>query len=117
MSLAESSRNLLHYMRGCVDITTDTFLFNIQKSVYVNNVDYTLLENIKDQNVISGKFITKKMRFTTPIIIIVFSNKYPDTEEFFEDRLMIFKINTKMELKEVTDDSCRVTNQHVVCNM
>ena len=40
MSLTESSRNLLHYMRGCVDITTDIFLFNIPKSVCVNHVDY-----------------------------------------------------------------------------
>ena len=34
-------------------------------------------------------------------------NKYPDTREFSEDRWMIFKINTMMELKEVTH-SCRV---------
>ena len=47
------------------------------------------------------------MIFTTPNVIIVFSNKYPDTREFSEDRWMIFKINTEMELKEVTD-SCRV---------
>ena len=48
MSLTESSKNLLHYMRGCVDITTDIFLFNIPKSVCVDELDYYLLENIKD---------------------------------------------------------------------
>ena len=73
----------------------------------MNDVDYTLLENIKDGKAISGKFITKKMRFKTPNVIIVFSNKYPDTREFSEDRWMIFKINTMMELKEV-NHSCRV---------
>ena len=37
MSLTESSKNLLHYMRGCVDITTDIFLFNIPKAyVWMN---------------------------------------------------------------------------------
>ena len=91
-------------MRGCVDITTDIFLFNIPKSVCVNDIDYNLLESIKDGKAISGKFITKKMCFKTPNIIIVFSNMYPDTKEFSEDRWMIFKINNDMELKEVTDD-------------
>ena len=50
----------------------------------------------------SLKYNTKKMRFTTPNEIIVFTNKYPDTREFSEDRWMIFKINTKMDLEEVT---------------
>ena len=72
MCLTESSRNLLHYMRGCVDITTDIFLFNIPKSVCVNDVDYYLLENIKDRKAISGKLNTKKMCFTTPNVIIIF---------------------------------------------
>ena len=48
------------------------------------------------------------MKFTTPNVIIVFSNKYPDTREFSEERWMIFKINAKMDLKEVTDDSSMV---------
>ena len=73
----------------------------------MDELDYYLLENIKDGKAISGKFNTKKMHFTTPNVIIVFSNKYPDTREFSEDRWMIFKINTMMELKEVTH-SCRV---------
>ena len=77
------------------------------KKVCVNDVDYTLLENIKDGKAISGKFITKKIRFKTPNVIIVFSNKYPVTDEFSEDRWVILKINTMMELKEVTHN-CRL---------
>ena len=67
-------------------------------------------ENIKDGKAISGKFNTKKIRFKTPNVIIVFSNKYPETREFSEDRWMILKINTMMELKEVTH-SCRVNKK------
>ena len=48
MSLTESTRDILHYMKGCVDITTDIFLFNISKRVCVNDIDYNLLEYIKD---------------------------------------------------------------------
>ena len=33
---------------------------------------------------------------------ILISNMYPDTREFSQDRWLIFKINTKMMLQEVT---------------
>ncbi len=102
MSLTESSRNLLHYMRGCVDIATDIFLFNIPKSVDKENVNYSLLENIKDGKAMTGKYTTKKLYFTTPNVVMVFSNDYPDTTDFSDDRWMIFKINKELELEEVT---------------
>ena len=104
MSLTESSKNILHYMKGSVDRTTNIFLFNIPRSVCMNDVDYTLFEDIKDGKALSGKFMTKKIHFKTPNVIIVFSNKYPVTEDFSEDRWKIFMINTEMELKEVTHD-------------
>ena len=56
------------------------------------------------------------MRFTTPNVIIVFSNKYPDTRGVSEDRWMVFKINTKMELKEVTDSSPGVKKRKKIVN-
>ena len=42
------------------------------------------------------------MRFTLPDVIMVFSNNYPNTSEFSEDRWNIFKINKDMKLKDVT---------------
>ena len=103
MSLTESSRNLLHYMRSCVDIATDIFLFNVPKSAEMDQAKFFLLENIKDGKAMAGKYTTKKMRFTTPNVIMVFSNKYPDTTEFSEDRWNIFKINAEMKLEDITD--------------
>ena len=51
----------------------------------------------------TGKYSNKKIRFTTPNVIIVFSNDYPDTREFSEDGWMIFKINTMLEIEDVTE--------------
>ena len=47
------------------------------------------------------------MRFKTPNVIIVFSNMYPDTREFSQDRWLIFKINSKMMLEEVTKEKIK----------
>ena len=108
MSLTESSKDILHIMRKCVDTTTtDIFLFNIVKSVYTNDVNYKILEDIKDGKALARKFNSKMMRFKTPNVIIVFSNMYPDTREFSEDRWLIFKINTKMMLEEVTTEKIK----------
>ena len=60
------------------------------------------MERIKDGKATSTKYNTKKMIFKTPNVIIVFSNMYPDTSGFSQDRWLIFKINKKMELEEVT---------------
>ena len=107
MELDESSRDILHIMKKCVDMQTDIFLFNITKSVYINDVNYKILEDIKDGKALARKFNSKMMRFKTPNVIIVFSNMYPDTREFSEDRWLIFKINTKMMLEEVTTEKIK----------
>ena len=107
MELDESTRDILHIMRKCVDMQTDIFLFNIMKSVYINDVNYKILEKIKDGKATSIKYNRKKMRFKTPNVIIVFSNMYPDTREFSQDRWLIFKINTNMELEEVTTEQLK----------
>ena len=71
------------------------------KSVY-NDVNYNILEKIKDGKAISTKYKGKKMRFKRPNVIMVFLNMYPDTRGFSQDRWLIFKINTKMMLQEVS---------------
>ena len=107
MSLTESSKDILHIMRKCVDMQTDIFLFNIVKSVYINDVNYKILEDIKDGKALARKYNSKMMRFKTPNVIIVFSNMYPDTKGFSEDRWLIFKINAKMELVDVTTETMK----------
>ncbi len=80
MDFTETSRNLFGYMQKCVDRTTDIFLFNIMKSGgRRKKINYKLLENIKDGKAMTGKYTTKKLYFTTPNVLMVFSNDYLDT--------------------------------------
>ena len=105
MDFTESSRDLLHYMRGCVDIATDIFLFNIPKSADIENLNYSLLENIKDGKAMAGKYSTKKIRFTTPNVLIVFSCREPVRDKLCNDRWIILKISEDLTgLTEITDD-------------
>ena len=54
MSLTESSRDILHYMRGSVDIATCIFLFNIPRCKYLSSEQYKTLESIKDGKALDG---------------------------------------------------------------
>ena len=107
MELDKKTKDILDIMKKWVDMQTDIFMFNIAKSVYNNDVNYNILEKIKDGKARSTKYKGKKMRFKRPNVIMVFSNMYPDTRGFSQDRWLIFKINTKMMLEEVTTEKIK----------
>ena len=67
------------------------------------NIDCKLLENIKDGEAVATKYDTNKMRFRKPNIIIAFSNGYPDTGKLTSGRWLIFKVNSEMQLEDVTE--------------
>ena len=106
MPLRETKRNLIGYMQKVVDIPTDIFLFNVSGGGgrRMKRINYSLLENIKDGRVVTvvGNSV-KRMRFTRPNVVIVFSNDYPNTEKFSRGRWMIFKIDSEMQLEDVTE--------------
>ena len=104
MPFAARSKDILHAMLQVVDITTDIFLFNIPKDVNTRNIDCKLLENIKDGKALAEKFVSKIVRFRTPNVVMVFSNGYPDTRRALTSgRWLIFKINSEMQLEDVTE--------------
>ena len=70
-------------------------------------MNYKILEAIKDGKALARKFNSKMMRFKTPNVIIVFLNMYPDTTWFTKDRWLIFRINKKMMLQEVTEQKVK----------
>ena len=79
LSLQGKSSDLLHHMKKVVDIPTDIFLFNVEMGV--GDIDYTLLEKIKDGEALARKYETTIVTFTTPNVVMVFSNNYPDTRK------------------------------------
>ena len=89
---------------GDVDVAADIFLFNIYRGICKERINYVLLENIMNggANVVMEGNV-KRVRFTAPNVIIVFSYEYPDTGKFSEDRGLFFKINAGMELEDVTE--------------
>ena len=83
----------------------DIFLFNIPKGGgRTGEINYSLMENIKRGEVdVDIADRVKTMRFTTPNVIMVFSHEYPDTKMFSKDKWLIFKINSEMQLEDVTE--------------
>ena len=107
MPLRETTRNLIGCMQKVVDAyITDIFLFNVTGGGgrRMKRINYSLLEKIKDgeETVVVGNSV-KRVEFTRPNVVMVFSNDYPDTEKFSRGRWMIFKINSEMQLEDVTE--------------
>ena len=72
VSLRESSKDILQNMKKWVDMQTDKFLFNIVKGVYNNDVNYKILEDIKDGKALATKYNSQNLYFKTPNVLIVF---------------------------------------------
>ena len=107
MPLRETKKDLFRYMEKVVDpFITDIFLFNVSEGGgrRMKRINYRILENIKDGGsmTVVGNGV-KRVRFTTPNVVMVFSNEYPDTRKLSSVRWMIFKINSEMQLEDVTE--------------
>ena len=78
-------------------MTTDIFLFDVGKAKTEDDMNYELIEQIKN-----GKFDSKELKFHTPNIIVVFSNEKPDVRQLSEDRWKIFQIRDE-DLLDATE--------------
>ena len=72
--------------------TTDIFLFNVGKAKTLDEVNYEVLEKIKDGRILASKFDSKELKFKTPNVVVVFSNDKPDINQLALDRWLIFSI-------------------------
>ena len=72
--------------------TTDIFLFNVGKAKTFDEVNYEVLEKIKDGRILASKFDSKELKFKTPNVVVVFSNDKPDINQLALDRWLIFSI-------------------------
>ena len=73
-------------------MTTDTFLFDVGKANSDDEVNYELLEKIKNGRTVAAKFDSKELKFKTPNTVVVFSNEKPDIKQLSKDRWKIFYI-------------------------
>ena len=90
--ITNKAADLLHIMSRSALATTDTFLFNHQRCVASEDCSYSLLEMIKDGYASAPKFHGSNLRFKTPNLVIVFSNRIPRMHSLSKDRWTIFSI-------------------------
>ena len=85
--------SILHTLSKRSLTLVDVFIFNIPRSFNVENVPYTLLEDLKDGQAITSKYDSKELRFASPNIVILFSNEGPCVEKLSQDRWKIYTIS------------------------
>ena len=74
--------------------TIDIFLFNDVRSQYGEDLNlYRLLEDIKDGQATTSKYDNDNIRFKTPNIVMIFSNKYPNLKKLTNDRWLVLHPN------------------------
>lgn len=71
--------------------TIDIFLFNDSRSTKGEEMNiYRVLEDIKDGAATASKYDNKIIKFKTPNIVMVFSNRQPDLNSLSKDRWEVF---------------------------
>ena len=85
--------------------TTDIFLFNDARSDRDNHVNYTVLEYLKDGCATASKYGSQVIKFKTPNIVFVFSNRSAVRSQLSKDRWLEYRITAfgglEMEKKVV----------------
>ena len=84
--------NICQVLRKRSLISTNMFLFDVAKGATFEDVNYDVLEKIKNGRIVADKYNTAELKFQTPNIVIVFSNDKPDIGKLSIDRWKIFKI-------------------------
>ena len=102
MDIKMKKGSICHVLSKRSLMTTDTFLFDVGKAYTDDEVNYELLEKIKNGRTVAAKFDSKELKFKTPNTVVVFSNEKPDVTELSKDRWKIFRIRDD-DLIDVTD--------------
>ena len=93
MDIMMKKESIFHTIRSRPYMTTDIFTFNIGKdNTNMEDINYQVLEQIKDGRFVAAKFSSKEIKICKPNIVIVFSNDKPELKKLAMDRWTIFKI-------------------------
>jgi hypothetical protein len=102
MDIRMKKSSICHILSKRSLMTTDIFLFDVGKAKTEEDLNYELLEHLKNGRTLAAKFDSKELKFHTPNIIIVFSNEKPDVGQMSKDRWKIFQIRDE-ELLDATE--------------
>merc|ERR1712236_90555 len=81
-NLKTGSKNICQSLRKHPLATADIFLFNLGKSKKnFENVNYEMLETLKDGDAFADKYDSEKLKIKTPNVVMVFSNHFPEIKE------------------------------------
>ena len=58
----------------------------LEKADTKYGINYEILEKIKDVKAITSKYDSKELKFCTPNVVVVFSNKGQEFKPFSRDR-------------------------------
>lgn len=75
------------------DMWPDFVVCNLPKSTKEEYISYGMLEMIKDGLLFSGKYESGQLRFP-PVKLIVFANMVPGMDEWSEDRVKLYHVNS-----------------------
>ena len=93
MDITMKKESIYHTIRSRPYMTTDIFTFNIGKDDRNReDINYQVLEQIKDGRFVAAKFSSKEIKICKPNIVIVFANCTPEVKKLAMDRWKIFKI-------------------------
>ena len=102
MDIRLKKSSICHILSKRSLMTTDIFLFDVGKAKTEDDMNYELIEQVKNGRTLAGKFDSKELKFHTPNIIVVFSNEMPDVDQLSKDRWKIFQIRDD-ELLDATE--------------
>ena len=102
MDITMKKESIYHTIRNRPFMTTDIFTFNIGKDDRnKEDINYQVLEQIKDGRFLAAKFSSKEIKICKPNIVIVFANCTPEVKKLAMDRWKIFRIKDT-DLVDVT---------------
>ena len=102
MDIRMKKSSICHILGKRSLMTTDIFLFDVGKARTEEDMNYELLEQIKNGRTLAAKFDSKELKFHTPNVVVVFSNERPEEDQLSTDRWKIFQIRDE-ELLDATD--------------
>lgn len=81
---------------------TKYFFFDMPRTPGLEFLSWNTIEQLKDKNVFSGKFVSRTKFLKGNVHVVIFTNEDPDLTKLSQDRWVCYKIDDDMNLIEDT---------------